>query len=121
MPTGRRGIKMQQQEVQEIRVTIEELQDKVDMADQLDQLHKNRAFKKLILDGYFINRAVELAKTAGQSSINEISAKVHSNALLGISGLQGYFNSIYVEGANAKQSIDEHNELLNQELTSDGK
>ena len=112
MPNGRRGNKMQDSEIQQIEATIEELQAKVDLADALDRLHKNRDFKKILLTGFFTDRAVELAKSASQASISETSAKIHSNALIAISGVQGYFNAIYQEGAGAAQSIEEHNALI---------
>lgn len=115
MPLGRRGFKMNDSDVQEIQVTVKELEDKVALADQLELLHNNPAFKKIILDGYFIDRAVELVKSTSQVSLSESSAKIHHNALLAISGLQAYFSAIYREAEQAQQSIDEHIDLLNQE------
>jgi len=105
---------MQQSEIQEVQVTVQELQDKIDRADLLEQLHKNRAFKKIILDMYFKDRALELVKGTCQSSISETSTKIHNNALIGISSLQGFFNSIYIEANTAAASLDEHNALLDE-------
>lgn len=109
---------METSEVQEIRVTVKELEEKVALADLLEQLHNNKAFKKVILEGYFTDRAVELAKATSQVALNEQSKTIHYNALVSISGLQAYFSSIYRDGECAKQSIDEHNELLSMEATN---
>ena len=97
-----------QSEVKEIEISIEDLKAKIAMADALDTLHKSTAFKKVMVKGYFEDRAIELARSASQVTLNENSAKVHHNALISISGVQAYFHAIYVEGAEARGVLEQY-------------
>lgn len=102
-----------QTEVKEIEVSIEDLKTKIALADALDTLHKSAAFKKVMVKGFFEDRAIELARSTSQAAMSENSAKVHHNALIAISGVQAYFHAIYVEANEAKSVIAEYeSELL---------
>lgn len=101
-----------QSEVKQIEISIEDLKAKIALADALDTLHKSTAFKKVMVKGYFEDRAIELARSASQVCINENSAIIHKNALIAISGVQAYFHAIYVEAAEAKEALSVYEEEL---------
>lgn len=97
-----------QTEATVIETTIEDLREKIALAEALDKLHKNAAFKKVFVDKYFSEKPQELARVAAQVSLNERSEQVWRNSLIGISALQGYFHSIYTEAEEAKAAIQEY-------------
>lgn len=101
-----------QTEVKQIEISIEELKAKIAMADALDTLHKSSAFKKVMVKGYFEERAIELARSASQVCLDERSEKVHKNALISISGVQAYFHAIYMEASEARAALADYEEEL---------
>lgn len=92
-------------DAQEIQLTIEQAQAKIARGEALMKLEKNKAFKELILDGFLTERALELTKGTARASLNEMGAKVHMNALIGIASLNDYFQFIYREASQAHQAL----------------
>jgi hypothetical protein len=105
-----------QDEVQAIHTTVEELKVKVTNRDRLKRLEKNYDFKALILQGYFKDKPVELSRVAAQVTLNEQSKQVWENAQVGISSLQGHLHSIYTEGNAAEAALAEYNAEAGSEL-----
>ncbi len=97
-----------QSEVNEIQISVDDLKAKIALAESLDTLHKSTAFKKIMVKGFFEDRAIELARMTSQASMSESSELVHKNALLAISGVQAYFHAIYVEAEQAKDALEEY-------------
>lgn len=92
--------------IQEIEVTVTELKEKVALADALDQLHRSPAFKKVILNGYFKDKAQDLVKLVALPQ-SEQQKDLIQNSMMGISALQNHFRAVYADGDRAKQDLAE--------------
>lgn len=97
-----------QDEVQSIGVTLEELKAKITLRDRLGRLEVNRDFKALVLEGYFKEKAIDLSRVASQVTLNEKSKQVWDNAQIGISAFQAHLHAIYQEAASAEEALAEY-------------
>lgn len=98
-------------EAQEIEISIEELKSKIALADHLEELGKNTAFKALIDQGYFENEAIKLVALTAHP-LNEVHQKSLQNKMLGISSLKIYLSNVYNEGQSAKAALAEYEQEL---------
>ena len=96
-----------QDQVQNIEVSIDQLQAKIKAGDDLDKLHRSPAFKAIILTGYFQTKAQQSVamKAIPQSDIQK---ELLNNAMIGISALQCHFRAIYQDAEAAKQSLADY-------------
>lgn len=92
-------------ELQQFEITIEECQAKVRLAEQLEKLIKNRAFKEVIEKGFMEQELLKKAPLVGHP--NEVAATGARNACIGAGALQVYLNSVLQEGAHAKAALEE--------------
>lgn len=109
---------MQPTEIQQIEVSVEELKAKIKLADDLDKLHRNPAFKNIFTKEYFEKKAQNLVSMTALPQ-NEMQKELVHNSMIGISSLQNYFRSIYKDGEAAKEELREH-ELELAEARKDG-
>jgi len=93
---------------QMIELSIQEAQQKVNLADALRRLKGNADFNLLIGHTYFVQQAARtvslLASPAMQSPTNQA---LLMGDLRAISELQQFLNMVEVEGAKAADSITE--------------
>ena len=94
-------------EVQQIEVSIEELQAKIALAEALDILHRSTAFKKVFVKEYFEKKAKNLVSMYALPQ-NEMQKELVQNGMIGISSLQSFFRSIYKDGDEASQALAEY-------------
>jgi hypothetical protein len=67
----------------------------VDLAESLEALHKNPDFQKLILKGYFTDKAVNSVSMLSQRSVVSGGHRpAVMEALVGISSLQDFFITV---------------------------
>jgi len=104
-------------DLNEVLISMEEVQDQLENAELLEQLHANAAFKKLILDGYFKTEAQKLVGIMAHP-MNEMNKEQVTNKMVGISALQAYFNMIHRKGETAKAALQEH-EVAIEELSAE--
>ena len=96
-----------QNEPQTLEVSLEEVKEKIALGDALDTLHRSPAFKKVILGKLFDARSKELVSMAALP-MSEQQETIMKNGMITISGLQRFFNSIYIDAAQARQDLGEY-------------
>ena len=106
-------------EIREIEISVKELEGKIELAKALDRLHKNKDFKKVILDLFLTDRAIQLARGTSQAVMNDKSELIHKNALLAISGLVGFFHGIYREGEEAHAALEDARQEIMEEVINE--
>lgn len=93
----------------------EKCKDQIADAEALDQLHRSPAFKRLILKGFFENKAAELARATTQMSLDERSKTIHQHGLIGISSLQAHFAGIYRTAEDAQSKLVQLDSALEED------
>lgn len=93
--------------IHEIRLEMEEARGIVEDGEALTRLSKNPDFKRIVLEGFFKERAVQLVelKAAPAMSSPERQAQILKD-LDSIGGLQQYFNSINAMAITAEMTIE---------------
>lgn len=92
-------------ELQEIEVTIEEAKEAVELAESLEKLERNGAFKKLVLKKYIGEKPNTL--TALFASPDERQRKAAELGMTGVAQLEMFFHSVRAQGAHAKAALKE--------------
>ena len=100
--------------VREIQVSIEEARETVALNDALERLNQNADFRKVILDDYFKDNAIRLVelKAAPQAQAEQVQANIMRD-IDAIGALKQHFNMLRVMAEQAKASIDDSQETLN--------
>ena len=104
---------MSQSEIQEVMVSLEEVQEQIAMGKALEELTKNPLFDKVITQAYFKQEAIQLVGMKAHPT-NEQTAKSIENKMIGISALQSFFNSVYRKGMEAQAALDDHEQALTE-------
>lgn len=112
-----KGIMMQNQPAT-LEVTVEQLKEKIALAELLEGLHRSPGFKKIILKGYFETKAQGLVQLTALPQ-DERQTQIVKNGMVGISALQQYFHGIYREAEQATADLAEY-ELALEEDIADG-
>lgn len=110
---------MNDEQIQEVEVTIGQLKEAVACGQALERLKKNRDFKKLITEGYTRDEAVRLAHISngvnipeGGSALNaEAKAAVYQD-LQGIASFVQYVTNIARGAQLALEALEDHEDLL---------
>lgn len=104
-----------QAEVQEIELSIKEAKKMVDEKTMLDKLRKDKAFKTLIMEGYFKEEPVRLVtlRSHPNFSSDEKQLAELNKQMDAIAYLQNYFLGIDIRGNRAASAIEESEEILN--------
>jgi hypothetical protein len=80
----------------------------VDLKESLDKLMKNEDFKKVILDGYFTDKAVNGVSLLATDYVKQNGHRSDvMEQLIAISALQDYFETIRGLGTDAPADEDE--------------
>jgi hypothetical protein len=95
-------------QVAQIEVTMQQAKDCVIAADALQRLHKNRDFKKIILEGYFKDEPARLVGLKGDANMqDEARQAAIVKEIDGIGTLQQHFRTIYQRAAWAEQALEQ--------------
>jgi len=94
------------EEVNEIQVSIDQAREAVQLRDDLRALQKNRAFKKIIVEGYFKGESHRLviALAEPEMQTEERQAKVITD-IKAIGSLRQFFELIEQAGDNMEDAI----------------
>lgn len=81
----------------------------LDLAESLERLEQNKDFQKLILDGYFVNEAVENVAALSAPAVDTAAsqAKIFEQ-LRAVSQLQQYFIKVRAFGSFAASALAEY-------------
>lgn len=110
---------MSDEQIQELEITMEQATAKVDTANSLDKLYKNRDFKKLVTEGYFEKEAIRLVHMKSNPRFaNPEDQAMISSMIDGIGHFATYLRTISQHGQMAKDTILETEEAL-EEINND--
>ena len=97
------------------RNEIEAQKKYISMLEDLQELEKNEAFKRLILEGYFKTYAADLVLLkASPTQANEERQNSINNAIIGVGELNQYFSSVNQLAQTAKNKISSLEEAIQE-------
>ena len=105
--------------LQQVATEIKRLENVIEMANELEKLHSNKQFKKVILEGLFEKLPVQLVPLLAHPVTNEVTRKGLELQLQGVGTLQNYFSSIYRQAEAAGEELKQLHEMQ-AELLSEG-
>ena len=90
-----------------------EVQYWVDMLESLERLEKNPDFKKVMLDGYIREKALDSVSLLAKPAIKKRNERGDvMEDLVAISNLQYYLRMIHTMGSNGRQDLEEYEESM---------
>jgi len=98
---------------QQIENSIDQARKMVERKNQIEKLTSNREFRKVILDGYFVDEASRLAGISG----DPLHAREHEDIMLSlkaISKLRLFLSNQIRMGQVAEAELHEYNEALDE-------
>ena len=109
------------QQIEMIGLSSKQAQEKVELAEALEVLEKNKHFKKVFKDYYLNKYALRLVELkAAPSMQDEVQQKFITNTLDAIGNLSQFMIFVHQEGTRAKDLIYQNEqELDNLELEYD--
>lgn len=102
----------QQNEIHEIEMSIEAAKEMVARGELTEKLAKNPAFKKLVLDGYFVDEAARLAHLVSDPNLSEEQRAMVNRDLIGIGAFKRYLQTVrQLAGMASREIADAEYEL----------
>jgi hypothetical protein len=102
--------------IEVLELSINDAKDKIKLRDDLVSLQSNRAFQRIINNGFFRDYPAELARSLADPVISGNKAKFDEvqRDFAGVSVLHGYFKRIQSIGEMAEQSLKDYQEELEE-------
>lgn len=114
---------MSQNEIETVEMSIVEAEKMVKRAEAAKRLSNIPEFKKLVMDGYFVDEAARLVHLSSDPSIPENIRDVVVRDMAGPGAFKRYMSAIVTMGENAAREIenarDTLEELREEELYND--
>lgn len=95
----------QQNEIHEIEMSIEAAKEMVVRGEMAMKLANNPAFKKIVLDGYFVDEAARLAHLYSDPNLSAEQREMVRNDLIGIGAFKRYLQTLTQLGQMASREI----------------
>lgn len=96
-------------QLEEIDKAIEDSKETIETAEALLRLKKNKDFKKVILDNYFVDHVSNLVQIkANVGAQDKQSQKYIENQLNAVGHLGQFLEMILATGVNAQESLESH-------------
>lgn len=112
---------MIEQDINQLEIDIDMARAAIHKMEALDRLYKNRDFKELITDGYFMKEASRNVLLKGDLNITEETERHCDKMIVGIGCLRAYFQTVNHFGQQAQVAMvdyeETHQELLQEQLT----
>jgi len=111
---------MSQSDIEEVELSIEHARELIERGQMAERLSRNNEFRKLVLEGYFVNEAARLALLYSDPNIPN---EMRENLLRDISApgcFKRYLSSIVQMGHVAQRELREHMETLDEIRAEDG-
>jgi len=106
-----------QQQIQQIEMSIEQANKRIEEGHALERLHSNADFKKIILDGYFLNEASRTVLLKADPNMQSKEAqKDCDNIIISIGMLRQYFAKLFTLANMAEQAIEADKEAREEIL-----
>jgi hypothetical protein len=97
-----------QQQQQEVRMSMEEAQHRIKLYTALQKLQNNKYFKELFLDGYLDKYASRLVKAKADPGMQSVENQQYSaNQLNAIGHLNQYLIYVSIEGRMAEKALED--------------
>lgn len=95
-------------EIKQIELNIEAAKEFIELGSLLEKLEQNRAFKKLVIEGYFKDEAVRLVHALSHPSCQSAELQVAiTTDLKAIGSFQQYLQRLHSQAQAAKAAIEE--------------
>lgn len=108
------------EQLQQIEITIETAKEAVAMAKALDELTRNRNFKKLITEGYFEKESVRAVMLKADPEMQSPEAQADLNKTIdSIGELRQYFVKVNQLGRQAQAAINANEEAREEILAEE--
>ena len=105
---------MSQSEIEQIEMTITEARKVADRGRLAQKLSLQPAFRKLVLEGYFVEEASRLALLSSDPTLPEHIRDAVKRDLNGPGAFKRYLSTIVQMGQMAEQEIRESEETLEE-------
>jgi len=108
-------------ELKQVEISIEKAKKLIELGDALDRLRGNVYFKKLILDEYLKDYAVQMVKNMASFGMqDERQQNFIKNELIAIGSLDQFFRYVSAEAYQARISMaadeETRSEILKEEI-----
>lgn len=101
-------------DIEEIEISIEEAKKVVARANDIRTLCENPIFKKLVMDGYFVQEAARLAHLSSDPSIDEKIRGYVLRDLAGPGAFKRYIQTLINMGNAARNELAMSEEALDE-------
>ncbi len=100
-------------EMEELKVTMDEALEAIELRDKFIKLANNPLFNEVIGKRYIEEESVRCVALLGDDNIDdEVKAKTQK-MILGIAYLQNYFRKIQMDGNEAENMLEAYKEEMN--------
>jgi hypothetical protein len=111
---------MSQSEIEELELSIEHAKEIVERGKMAEKLSTIPEFKKLVLDGYFVNEAARLALLYSDSNLSNEGREAVARELNGPGAFKRYLSTMVQMGHIAQRELREHMETLDEVREEEG-
>lgn len=102
-------------QIEQIEMSVQEAQTKIDKSDALARLEKNKDFKFLFLDGFFKEDAIRSVMVlASPNAANEEQQKQIQERINLIGGLYNYLHYVHLEGEQSRNAMTAYEETRDE-------
>jgi hypothetical protein len=105
---------MSQSDIEQIELSIEEARKMVDRGRMAEELSMNSGFRKLVLEGYFVEEAARLVHLSSDPTVPENMRTVILRDLNGPGAFKRYLSTLVQMGRMAAQEIRDAQETLEE-------
>jgi uncharacterized protein (UPF0147 family) len=105
---------MSQNEIEQIELSINEARKMVERGRMAEELSMNSAFKKLVLDGYFVEEAARLVHLSSDPNLPENIRNVVTRDMAGPGAFKRYLSALVQMGHMAAQEISDAQHTLDE-------
>lgn len=104
------------QQIEILELSVNEAKEKIRLRNDLNSLRSNRAFQRIIQNGFLNERPAELVRSLADPVISGDAVKFAEvqRELAGISTLHGYLNRVDVLGSMAERDLKALDEELEE-------
>lgn len=95
-------------QIQAMEVTIEELKEAIDLKKLVLSLESNRAFKKIVIDGYFEVEAARLARISSEPMLNQEQRQSIFTDMAGVGAFKRFLHLIVQKGNAAEGMLSSY-------------
>lgn len=101
-----------EQDLQELNVSIQEVEHMIALGDAFDRLRNNADFKKLILDEYLQKHAIQMIKSKSSFNLllNEHQQKYIDNEIAAIGAFDQFLRHTSVQANQARMDLTAYRE-----------